>query len=70
MRIFPIINDSLNPALTIFSNPYNQTPKEILLERLDDASDIELLCEMSQENLAFLYAERCTYSVLNSAGNY
>ena len=52
-----------------FHNSYRQTPKERLLELLNDSPDIELLADKSQEDLAFFYAERCAYSAINMASN-
>lgn len=43
---------------------YSKTPKELMLEFMSGASDIDELYNLDQPTLASIYAERCTNSVL------
>jgi hypothetical protein len=46
-----------------FYGSYRNTPKDKLLEFMKDASDIERLNALSQEELAKTYCERLAYGV-------
>ncbi|MBM4305134.1 MAG: hypothetical protein FJ123_00210 [Deltaproteobacteria bacterium] len=54
-------------ALELFDfihESYRQTPRETLLRLLEEAPDIDQLRKQTQEELAVIYAERCTYAIL------
>ena len=47
-----------------FHNSYRQTPKELLLELMAGAHDVEELRRLEQPQLASIYAERCVCSIV------
>lgn len=49
-----------------FYESYSKTPKEKLLEFMREHPDKEELMKLSQEELAKIYCERLTYSIMNS----
>lgn len=50
-----------------FCESYRHTPKDRLLEFMQGARDIDALRQLSQEELAKVYCERCTYSAVAKA---